>query len=102
MITKRILSIGLLVVFLLYSPHRAHADFAAGVAAYDQGDYATALQEFLPLAQQGDIKAQYNMGILYEKWWSRDGDIYGLEVGCQSRASCWANSSCSEDIMLAT
>jgi TPR repeat protein len=45
----------------------AHADFQAGLAAYDQGDYATALKGFLPLSQQGDVKAQFNMGILYEK-----------------------------------
>ena len=54
-------------LFLLLSPILAHADFQAGLAAYDQGDYATALKEFLPLAEQGNIKAQFNMGILYEK-----------------------------------
>ncbi|MGV7230061.1 MAG: tetratricopeptide repeat protein, partial [Nitrospirales bacterium] len=54
-------------LLLLIVPIPAHADFQAGLAAYDQGDYATALSEFLPLAQQGDVKAQFNMGILYEK-----------------------------------
>jgi hypothetical protein len=54
-------------LLLLIVPIPAHADFQAGLAAYDQGDYATALKEFLPLAQQGDVKAQFNMGILYEK-----------------------------------
>jgi TPR repeat protein len=55
------------LLFLLIVPIPTHADFQAGLAAYDQGDYATALKEFLPLAQQGDVKAQFNMGILYEK-----------------------------------
>ena len=54
-------------LLLLIVPTLAHPDFQAGLAAYDQGDYGTALKEFLPLAQQGDAKAQFNMGILYEK-----------------------------------
>jgi len=29
-------------------------DFQKGAAAYDSGDYATALREWTPLAQQGD------------------------------------------------
>ena len=41
------------------------ADFDAGVAAYDQDDYATALQEFRPLAAQGDARAQFNLGLMY-------------------------------------
>ncbi len=32
---------------------QAWADFQAGMEAYDRGDYATALTEFRPLAQQG-------------------------------------------------
>ena len=54
-------------LFLLLVSVPTHADFQSGVAAYDRGDYATALKEFLPLAQQGDVKSQVNMGILYEK-----------------------------------
>lgn len=57
----------LFIFFLIFFPLSSHADFEAGVTAYDQGDYAAALQEFLPLAQQGHIKAQFNMGLLYEK-----------------------------------
>src|SRR6266702_4268030 len=37
-----------------------------GVSAYRRGDYATALQEWSPLAQQGNTAAQYNLGLLYE------------------------------------
>ena len=64
---SRTLSIFPLTGFTLLLTTLAYADFQAGLAAYDQGDYATALNEFLPLAQQGDAKAQFNMGILYEK-----------------------------------
>ncbi len=36
-----------------------------GVAAYKQGDYATALREWHPLAKQGNAKAQSNLGLMY-------------------------------------
>ena len=35
------------------------ADFQAGLDAYVVDDYAAALREFLPLAEQGDVNAQY-------------------------------------------
>ena len=43
------------------------ADFDKGLDAYDRGDYATALREFKPLAEQGDAYAQYNLGVMYDK-----------------------------------
>ena len=39
----------------------------AGVAAYKRGAYATAVREWRPLAEQGDAKAQYNLGLMYRK-----------------------------------
>ncbi len=33
---------------------RTGAEFNAGVTAYEQGDYATALREWRPLAEQGN------------------------------------------------
>jgi len=54
-----------LVVVLVAAP--AWADFEAGVLAYIQGDYATALTEFRPLAQQGHAGAQFNLGQMYRK-----------------------------------
>ena len=39
--------------------------FDEGVAAYDRGDYATALKEYRPLAEQGHAAAQYNLGLMY-------------------------------------
>jgi TPR repeat protein len=41
------------------------ADFAAGTAAYEKGDYATARKEWEPLAEEGSSAAQYNLGLLY-------------------------------------
>ena len=43
----------------------AWADFDDGVAAYEAGDYATALKEWRPLAEQGDAEAQFNLGKMY-------------------------------------
>ena len=45
----------------------ASADFQKGVAAAKNGDYATALREWTPLAEQGHASAQYNLGVMYDK-----------------------------------
>lgn len=45
----------------------AWADFQAGMDASTSGDYATALHEWRPLAEQGNALAQYNLGVLYRK-----------------------------------
>ena len=45
----------------------ANADFDEAVAAYERGDYATALREIQPLAEQGDAVAQYNLGLMYDE-----------------------------------
>ena len=42
------------------------ADFQAGFAAAQKGDYAAALREWTPLAaEQGDAEAQFNLGVMY-------------------------------------
>jgi TPR repeat protein len=56
-----------LVLALLLAASPAYADFDEGVAAYDRGDYATALREFRPLAEQGDAGAQSYLGSMYLK-----------------------------------
>jgi TPR repeat protein len=40
-------------------------DFQVGLDAYDRGDYATALREWTPLAEQGLASAQFNLGRMY-------------------------------------
>jgi len=37
-----------------------------GVTAYKQGDYQTAFKFWLPLAEQGNVRAQFNLGVMYE------------------------------------
>ena len=43
----------------------AQADFDDGLAAYEQGDYATAFKEFKTLAEQGNADGQYKLGMMY-------------------------------------
>jgi TPR repeat protein len=44
-----------------------NADFQKGQTAYESGDYATALRELKPLAEQGNARAQSNLGFMYYK-----------------------------------
>ncbi len=44
----------------------AWADYQDGEAAYERGDYQTALREWRPLAEQGLAEAQWSLGVLYE------------------------------------
>ncbi len=43
------------------------AGYGEGFAAYQRGDYATALREWRPLAEQGNANAQTNLGFMYDK-----------------------------------
>ena len=52
-------------VVLVAAP--ACTDFEAGEEAYERFDYATALKEWRPLAEQGDAAAQYNLGVMYRE-----------------------------------
>ena len=45
----------------------ARADFAAGLAAYEQGEYAEAFASWRPLAEGGDAQAQARLGELYAR-----------------------------------
>lgn len=40
-------------------------DFEKGLEAARQDDFATALQEWLPLAEQGDPRSQVQLGLMY-------------------------------------
>ena len=42
-------------------------DFYKGMAAYRVGDYLTAIKEWKPIAESGDAKLQYNLGIIYDE-----------------------------------
>jgi TPR repeat protein len=51
---------------MLSTPMAALAqDFEAGLEAYTAGDYATANENWRPLAEQGDVAAQSYIGQAY-------------------------------------
>jgi TPR repeat protein len=60
----RRLVLGLALAFLVALPTTAQ-DFQKGWAAYKRGDYAAALKEWRPLAENGDASAQINLGVIY-------------------------------------
>src|SRR5215475_5775493 len=63
---KRLLpSLGGMALLLWLSAVSGWAGFEEGIRAYKNGDYATAVREWLPLAQQGDVRAQFLLGALY-------------------------------------
>ena len=54
-----------LIIFIGSVGVSESADFQEGMWAYTAKDYATALREFKPLAEQGHPDAQYYMGVMY-------------------------------------
>ena len=58
-------------------------DCQKGLKAYNAGDYSTALSEFIPLAEAGNVIAQYNLGIMY-------GGVKGVT---QNYAASWMTSA---------
>ena len=56
------------------------ADLSKGLAAYDRGDYATAVRELEPLAIRGNAEAQYVLGCWYHKG---HGVIQNYEIAVQ-------------------
>jgi len=55
-----------LLIALLALMEAYSADFEKGVAAAQRGEYQTALQEWRPLAEQGDTVVQNNLGMIYD------------------------------------
>ena len=55
-----------LILTAAMSPPAAAQTFDDAVVAYNRGDYAAAYRGFRRLAEQGDAKAQYHLGTLYE------------------------------------
>ena len=72
-IKNRLIRRGIVALALLATlpgaPVAAEQTFDEAVAAYDRGDYATAVRGFLVHAEQGDAKAQLNLGVMYNYGW---------------------------------
>ena len=54
------------VGFVLMLTVSGCTDYQEGEDAYNRGEYETALKKFLPLAEQGDLAAQYYLGMMYK------------------------------------
>lgn len=54
-----------LVLTFIFLPGIASADLEEGFQAYERGDYEAAVNAWLPLAEQGDVTAQFNLGQMY-------------------------------------
>jgi hypothetical protein len=78
--------IRLMTVLALVLPLAAHAGFDEGVAAYSVGDYTKAMQEFKPLADQGEVQAQYFVGFLYYRGYGVPAD-HAAAVGWFRKAA---------------
>ena len=63
---KRLLILPVLLLTLLVGNPAFSADFQKGLDAAQKGDFATALKEWKPLAEQGNANAQSNLGFMYE------------------------------------
>ena len=55
----------LFLLTVIVSPVSWGADFTKGWVAYKTGDYATSLEEWTPLADQGTALAQYFIGVMH-------------------------------------
>jgi uncharacterized protein len=62
---NRLLILPVLLLTLLVGTPAFSADFQKGLTAAHSGDFATALREWEPLAEQGNALAQYNLGFMY-------------------------------------
>jgi len=60
-------ALGRLLFCCLVSAQAIAGPYEDGIAAYDRGEYAAALSLWLPLAEHGNVSAQYNVAVLYEK-----------------------------------
>ncbi len=58
----------------------------AGNEAYERGDYATALSEWRPLADQGDADAQFYLGRMYQRG-------YGVPQDNQQARHWWEKAA---------
>ena len=63
---KRLLTPSVFLLLVQFGTSALGADFARGLDAYQRGDFATALDEWTPLAHQGNASAQYNLGVMYK------------------------------------
>jgi TPR repeat protein len=68
MCNKLVLKFFLVIAVAIAAP-QSRADFAAGFDAFSVGDYAKALAEWTPLAEQGQADSEFGLGLLNANGW---------------------------------
>ena len=66
---RTVIIIPVLLFSLFLGASSYSADFNKGLTAAQSGDWATALKEWKPLAEKGDVDAQTNLGLMYQNGW---------------------------------
>ena len=56
-----------LAAMLMLSAGTVRSDFEDGAAAYHRGDYEAAFEEWQRVAEKGDVRALYNLGVALEQ-----------------------------------
>ena len=64
-----------LVAFVFLAAAPAPADFQTALSAYKAGDFKSAYNEWLPLAENGSAEAQFNIGLMFDRGEGREQDF---------------------------
>lgn len=81
---RRIILLAMLALGLAAGP--AMADFSEGQRRFAAGDYAGAYDAWRPLADAGDARAQYSLGVMHERGLGRPKDPEGAAVWFEKAA----------------
>jgi len=84
-----VLSAALLCLNFSFSSVAQAENYADGMSAYEAGDFKTAREIFLPMAEEGEHEAQYALGVMYQ-----DGD--GLAKD-EIQAARWYREAAIQD-----
>lgn len=63
---RRLIQVTMFTAAMSLSSLALGQSFEAGIKAYIRDDYATAIENFRPLAERGIVKAQYFLGVMYD------------------------------------
>jgi len=75
-------------------------DYAAGLRAFDEGAYAEAREIWRALADAGNVKAQYGLGVLYERGLGDIPRSYGRAAHWYARAAGEGHSAARNNLAL--
>lgn len=83
----------IVIIALISVSPVASADLAKGLRAAKIGDFKTALTEWLPLAEDGNASAQYNIGQLYRLGRGVDQDYAKAGKWYEKAAEQWHSAA---------